>query len=245
MSYTLFMSDMHLDPSRPDISALFIDYLQQHGPQADAIYLLGDLFEVWLGDKTSLPDYADVIRCFANLAPTTPIYVLRGNRDFTLGKQFAAASGTQLLGDPHIIDLYGVSTLISHGDLLCTDDIDYQRYRTIANNPLVKWLALTLIPDSRKRDIAKNMREASKKAQAEKQSEIMDVNHDAVISWFRQYRVQQIIHGHTHRPKQHHYEVDGDNKQRWVLGDWYSQGSVLRVDSNNGAELLQLSLAQD
>jgi UDP-2,3-diacylglucosamine hydrolase len=223
---------------------LFINYVQQHGPQADALYLLGDLFEVWLGDQTSLPDYSDVIKCLATVAKTTPIFAIRGNRDFTLGKRFAKASGTQLLSDPYTIDLYGRKTLISHGDLLCTDDVDYQRYRKIANNPLIKWLALTLIPAGKKRDIAKNMRAASKKAQAEKQSDIMDVNHDAVIDWFREHDVQQIIHGHTHRPKQHHYEIDGVAKQRWVLGDWYSQGSVLRVDSETGAELLELNLAE-
>lgn len=245
MSYVLFMSDMHLDSSRPDITQLFIDYLAEHGAQADAIYLLGDLFEVWLGDKVSLPDYRNVISTLSSLVRGgTPIFAMRGNRDFLLSTQFSAASGITLLKDPAVIDLYGKPTLISHGDLLCTDDVQYQRFRKIVNNKVVQWLALHLIPDSRKRKISQDMREASKRAQAEKTADIMDVNTDAVMQWFRRYNVAQLIHGHTHRPGVHRYELGNKTVQRWVLGDWYTQGSVLKVCTGEDPELQTLSLAK-
>ena len=239
----LFASDMHLDPSRPEITQLFINYLNEHGPKADAVYLLGDLFEVWLGDKVSLGDYEDVIACFRTLSQTTPLFVLRGNRDFLLGEAFAKASAVTLLNDPQVIDLYGTSTLITHGDLLCTDDVNYQRYRKIATNRAVQWLALNLIPDRKKREIARNMREASRRAQAQKQGDIMDVNHDEVRHWFNRHKVSQMIHGHTHRPGQHQYDTNMGTAQRWVLGDWYTQGSVIKVTAKAGPELQQLALS--
>lgn len=233
------MSDMHLDPNRPDITQLFIDYLSTHGPEADAVYLLGDIFEVWLGDNVSLDDHQEVISCLKALSKTTPVYSMRGNRDFLLGKAFEAASGTQLLNDPQVVNLYDTPTLITHGDLLCTDDVNYQRYRKIATNKLVQWLALNLIPNSKKRKIAADMRAASKRAQSEKTGDIMDVNNDEVMRWFTQHNVARIIHGHTHRPGSHEY---ANNQQRWVLGDWYTQGSVLRLSATSGPELLTLNL---
>lgn len=242
MGYTLFMSDMHLCPSRPRINQLFISYLEQHGAQADAVYLLGDLFEVWLGDAVSLPDYPEVISCLKRLSQQTRLYVQRGNRDFMLAQGFADASGAELLSDPSCISLYGKKTLISHGDLLCTDDVNYQRYRRIVSNKAVQWLALHLIPDAKKRDIAKKMRATSKKAQSGKQSQIMDVNQDAVRQWFSDYGVAQMIHGHTHRPDSHEYEINGSAVQRWVLGDWYEQGSVLTASNDGQLQLESLAL---
>lgn len=244
MSYALFMSDMHLDNSRPHITQLFIDYLAQHGPDADAVYLLGDLFEVWLGDKVSIPDYPAVIKALQTLvADGTAVFVMRGNRDFMLRQPFADATGATLLADPSVIDLYGTATLISHGDLLCTDDVPYQRFRKIVNNKMVQWLALHLIPDSRKRKIAADMRAASKRAQSDKPATVMDVNTNAVTQWFEQYGVRQMIHGHTHRPARHDYKLNGTTATRWVLGDWYTQGSVLKVSADSLPDLQTLQLS--
>ena len=243
MSYVLFMSDMHLDSARPHITQLFIDYLAEHGTDADAVYLLGDLFEVWLGDKVSLPDYADVIDALQKLVKQgTPVFVMRGNRDFMLRQPFADATGATLMPDPSVIDLYGTPTLISHGDLLCTDDVPYQRFRKITNNRLLQWLALHAIPDSRKRKIAADMRAASQRAQSVKTADVMDVNADAVTQWFEHYNVTQMIHGHTHRPARHDYELNASTATRWVLGDWYTQGSVLKVSADNGPALQTLQL---
>lgn len=242
--YVLFISDMHLDSSRPAITQLFLDYLEAHAPQADALYLLGDVFEVWLGDKLSLVDHEKVITALKTLSDQgLPIYVMRGNRDFMFGKRFAAASGATLLDDPTTIDLYGTATLLSHGDLLCTDDINYQKYRRIATNPIVKWLALHCIPDVYKQRIANKMRAASKRAQQQKQNDIMDVSDAAVRDWFMQHDVSQMIHGHTHRPRHHRYEINHRQAIRWVLGDWYTQGSVLKVTADGHFDLQQLAIS--
>jgi len=242
--YVLFISDMHLDSSRPAITRLFIDYLKAHAPQADALYLLGDVFEVWLGDKLSLREHHAVIAELRALSDGgLPIYVMRGNRDFLYGKRFESATGAVLLDDPTVIDLFGTPTLLSHGDILCTDDINYQKYRRIISNKAVQWLAVYGIPDSYKQRIANKMRAASKRAQSQKQSDIMDVNEAAVRSWFEQYQVPQMIHGHTHRPGKHEYTVNGQTSLRWVLGDWYHQGSVLKVSADGEFDLQQLALS--
>lgn len=243
-AYVLFISDMHLDISRPAISQLFLDYIKAHAPKADALYLLGDIFEVWLGDKVSLEDYPEVISTLKALSDQgLDIYVMRGNRDFLFGSRFQQATGAQLLDDPTIIDLYGKETLLTHGDLLCTDDINYQKYRRIATNKVVQWLALHCIPDGYKRRIASNMREASKRAQSKKQSEVMDVNDAEVRDWFARHNVSQMIHGHTHRPAKHSYSFDDKEATRWVLGDWYTQGSALRVNADGDYDLQQLALS--
>lgn len=242
--YVLFISDMHLDTSRPAISQLFLDYIKAHAPQADALYLLGDIFEVWLGDKVSLEDYPEVISTLKELSDQgLAIYVMRGNRDFLFGDRFQKATGAKLLNDPALIDLYGTQTLLTHGDLLCTDDINYQKYRRIATNKAVQWLALHCIPDRYKRRIASNMREASRRAQSKKQSQIMDVNDGEVRDWFKRYNVKQMIHGHTHRPASHQYTLGSATAERWVLGDWYTQGSVLRVSADGKFDLQQLALS--
>lgn len=242
MRYALFLSDMHLDANRADITQLLLSYLNKHGKQAEAIYLLGDIFEVWLGDKVSMPDYADVIDCLKQLSQHTDIFAMRGNRDFLLGKQFANASGVTLLNDPSVIDLFGQATLISHGDQLCTDDVSYQRFRKVVSNRAVQWLALTLIPNKKKRAIARKLRDASKQAQQQKQSAIMDANTDAVSQWFKHFNVGQMIHGHTHRPQAHTHQVNGQNCTRWVLGDWYEQGSVLIAYEDGSFKLTALPL---
>ena len=238
------MSDMHLDPTRPEISTLFVQTLEQHAGKADAVYLLGDLFEVWLGDTVSLPDYPDIVGAMRQLVNAgTALFVMRGNRDFMLSQGFAEATGATLLADTVVVDLYGTKTLISHGDQLCTDDVSYQRFRKVVTRPWVQWLALHCIPDSKKRRIAADIRAASKKAQTQKQADIMDVNNQAVTAWFERYGVSEMIHGHTHRPKQHQHTVNGQTATRWVLGDWYSQGSLLTVHKNGEKTLQALPLA--
>ena len=203
MSETLFISDLHLDSSRPEITRLFLDFLDQQCPQADALYILGDLFEVWLGDDDNSPSNLEVVS--------------------------AIDTHCKLLGDHEVIDLYGTPTLIMHGDTLCTDDVDYQKFRQQVRNPAWQQQLLAM-PLAQRAAIAKSMREQNESAKADKTHDIMDVNQDTVESEMLKYSVTHLIHGHTHRPDTHEFTANGQNMQRIVLGDWYEQGSVLRCD---------------
>jgi UDP-2,3-diacylglucosamine hydrolase len=227
---TLFISDLHLSGERPDIIKLFLDFLQQEAAGSEALYILGDLFEAWIGDDYVEPALAPVIDAFAALTSTgVPLFVMAGNRDFLMGNEFEQQTGCRLLPDPSIIDLYGTPTLLMHGDTLCTDDVDYQQLRQRFRDP--EWQQQFLAtPVEQRLTFAQQARNESREATRLKSEVIMDVNADAVASAFTEHGVSHLIHGHTHRPNTHHLTVDSRQCTRIVLGDWYQQGSVLRCD---------------
>ena len=224
---TLFISDLHLDEARPQIVDLFARFLADEARQADALYILGDLFESWIGDDDNAPLATRVANALRALRDRgVPIYFLHGNRDFLLGTDYAARAGIELLADPAIVELDGERTLLMHGDTLCTDDIEYQKFRNLVRNPA--WQAQFLAkPLAERRAFAAQAREESRKQTAMKAAEIMDVNQAAVESTMHEYGVHRLIHGHTHRPAAHRFELDGRAAERIVLGDWYEQSSVL------------------
>lgn len=232
---TLFISDLHLDASRPAINELFLDFLRTAATQAQALYILGDLFEAWIGDDDPASEHRAVIAALHALnAQGTALYFMHGNRDFLIGADFAAHSGCTLLTDPTLIDLYGTPTLLMHGDTLCTDDTDYQKFRSLVRDP--HWQRDFLAkPLEVRRQMALAARTESAAHIAGTAYEIMDANHDAVMAALRKHQVTQLIHGHTHRPAFHDYELDGAPARRIVLGDWYEQGSVLRCDASGCA----------
>jgi len=227
MPCTLFIADLHLDPDRPEITALFLDFLARRGRQAEALYILGDLFEAWVGDDDDSELNRAVCRELSVCAESgTAVYVMHGNRDFLLGERFARQANCTLLDDPARIELYGTPTLLMHGDLLCTDDTEYQTFRTLARS--AAWqeelLSKTL---AERRAIADEMRRVSREKTGGKPEAIMDVNPDAVAGHMAKHGTTLLIHGHTHRPAVHNLVIDGRPAQRIVLGDWYEQGSVL------------------
>ena len=224
---TLFISDLHLSAERPGITHLFLEFLRNQAAEADALYILGDLFEVWIGDDASVPEHRTVIEGLRHLADSgTPVYVMHGNRDFLMAKGFEEASGCRIIPHPIIIDLHGVPTLLMHGDTLCTDDIEYQRFRAQVRDPARQQQFLSLPPEQRAA-IAMDYRTQSREKSSQKPQEIMDVNPQAVENTMREHRVNRLIHGHTHRPATHEVTIDGKTARRIVLGDWYHQGSVL------------------
>lgn len=239
---TLFISDLHLDASRPDITDQFLDFLAREAAQAQALYILGDLFEAWIGDDDPDPDKQRSIAALKILTSRgVPCYVMHGNRDFLLGKRFCRDTGARLLDDGTIVELYGKRVLLMHGDTLCTDDPAYQRLRRIVRNPLVKLVLRNLSLRQRQR-LAEKMRAGSKahiQAMDKSAPDIMDVNDLAVADTFRRFDVQYLVHGHTHRPAVHRLQIDGHEATRIVLGDWYDQGSVLRWNAD-GFELAGL-----
>lgn len=232
---TLFISDLHLNAEQPATIQLFLDFLTTRAAQADALYILGDLFEAWLGDDLPLPGYAPVLEAMKHLSDSgTPIYVMHGNRDFLLGEGFERMSGATLITDPVVIDLYGAHTLLMHGDLLCTDDLPYQAMRRQLRDP--QWIAAFLAkPPQERIDFARQLRERSKKETGEKNETLMDANTDTVIRAMREQQVRKLIHGHTHRPAVHHFELDGRPATRYVLQDWYNRGGVLECDEKGCA----------
>ena len=224
---TLFISDLHLDDARPQITDLFIRFLANEARGADALYILGDLFESWIGDDddASLANrVAEGLRALRDSG--VPIHFMHGNRDFLLGLDYAKRAGMTLLTDPTLVDLHGEHTLLMHGDTLCTDDTEYQKFRTLVRNPV--WQSQFLAkPLPERRAFAAQARGESRKHTAMKAAEIMDVNQTAVESALRIHGVRRLIHGHTHRPATHRFELDGEAAERIVLGDWYEQSSVL------------------
>ena len=227
MSQTLFVSDIHLDNTRPQIIVAFCKFLNSiHN--TDALYILGDLFEYWIGDDFTNENLTPVLDSLHKVSNSgTSVYFMHGNRDFLIGPQFAENTKCKLLPEEIVIDLYGTPALIMHGDTLCTDDIAYQRYRAIARNKLIQ-RSLLLLSIKQRNKIAEKIRRTSKAAIKGKKIEIMDVNQTAVESAMHRHNVQTLIHGHTHRPAIHEFLDDGVACKRIVLGDWYDQGSLLR-----------------
>ena len=229
---TLFISDLHLSQERPGITRLFINFLETIATQATSLYILGDLFEVWLGDDMILPDYHQPIAALNKLSQCdTNIYIMYGNRDFLMKETFENMSGATIIHEPHIIDLYGTPTLLLHGDTLCTDDIEYQKFRAMVRNPQWQTEMLAKSPAERLA-MAKKFREISKTETAHKANEIMDVNQAAVETTMLEHGVLQLIHGHTHRPAEHDFILRNQPARRIVLGDWYQSGNYLSFDEN-------------
>ena len=234
---TLFISDLHLSAERPHIIEQFVALTQGEARAAEALYILGDLFEAWLGDDAVLPDMAVVIEALKALTESgVPVYVMAGNRDFLMGQGFEAMTGAQLIDDPTVIDLYGTPTLLMHGDTLCTDDVTYQQVRAQVRDPA--WIATALAMSIEERiKTAQKMRAQSQAHTQNTAEEIMDVNADTVTEALRKYGVTRLIHGHTHRPAVHSLQIDGQTATRIVLGDWYQQASLLRCD-RSGCKLI-------
>ncbi|MBR9729284.1 UDP-2,3-diacylglucosamine diphosphatase [Shewanella intestini] len=225
---TVFIGDLHLSEDRPDITLAFKTFLADKLTGVEALYIIGDLFEVWVGDDIA-PDFAvDIAQSIAAIAKQIPVYFIHGNRDFLIGEHFCQLSGMTMLAEVHTINLYGVPSVILHGDSLCTLDKSYQRFRTFRNIGLVKWLYCHL-PQKKRLNIATNIRQKSKQGNQNKSYQVMDVEPNAVINLLNQTATTQMIHGHTHRPDIHHLN---DNKTRIVVGDWYEQGSALYIDEN-------------
>ena len=238
---TLFISDLHLSLERPDITDAFLQFMQQEAPHADALYVLGDLFEFSIGDDEPSTLYEQVATAFRTCTELgVPVYFIHGNRDFMVGRQFAKQGAVQLLAEHTVIDLYGERTLIMHGDTLCIDDASYQRYRRVTRWRWLQWLFLRL-PLSFRMKIADGIRSSSADSKEHKVMQVMDVNQQEVERQMRHYQVRTLIHGHTHRPALHDFVLDDTSARRWVLGDWYTQGSVLVV-SPHGVSLEERSL---
>ncbi|HZQ60355.1 MAG TPA: UDP-2,3-diacylglucosamine diphosphatase [Casimicrobiaceae bacterium] len=225
---TLFISDLHLDDARPHIVDEFCRFLAGEARGAEALYILGDLFESWIGDDDDAPLAARIAAALRSLSDSgVPIHFMHGNRDFLLGEAYARRAGMRLLNDPSIVEIAGERTLLMHGDTLCTDDVDYQKFRMLVRNP--EWQRQFLgKPLAERRAFAAQARGESRRQTAAKQAEIMDVNPEAVARALREHGVRRLIHGHTHRPAVHRFDIDGQGVERIVLGDWYDQGSVLR-----------------
>jgi UDP-2,3-diacylglucosamine hydrolase len=233
---TLFISDLHLEADRPEIGEQFLDFLDDEAADAEALYILGDFFEYWVGDDDPDEYYASIKRSLRAFTDSgVPVYFMHGNRDFMIGERFAAETGVTILPDPYPLELYGKSLLLSHGDAMCTDDVEYQQIRTMTRNP--EWQSMMLDKPLEERiAIAKHVRAQSQERNKTLSESIVDVNADAVRQTISEYGVEILLHGHTHRPGIHGVEVDDRFAKRVVLGDWYDQGSVLRWDED-GLEL--------
>ena len=227
----LFISDLHLSEGRPDANERFFAFMEDEARTADALYVLGDLFEYWIGDDDLDDPFNAVIAGFFRRlsAGGTKLYFMHGNRDFLVGERFAAATRCTLLPDPTLAELDGAKTLLMHGDTLCTDDLDYQNWRRTARSREWQGEFLARSPDER-RAAVHGLREKSKEVIRAKPAGIMDVNEAAVCEAFRRHGVTRLIHGHTHRPGRHRHDVDGRQCERWVLPDWYGRGGYIGVE---------------
>ncbi|XXF10871.1 UDP-2,3-diacylglucosamine diphosphatase [Pseudomonas sp. D2-3] len=228
----LLISDLHLEQERPDISRAFLHFLDTRARQAEALYILGDFFEVWIGDDAMTSFQHGIAAALRRLSDSgTRIYLMHGNRDFLLGKAFCREAGCTLLGDPQTVELAGEKVLLMHGDSLCTLDIGYQKMRRLLRNPLSLFI-LRNLPLNTRHKLARRLRSESRSQTRMKASDIVDVTPDEVQRVMARYGVKTLIHGHTHRPAVHELLVDGQSVRRIVLGDWDKQGWALQVDEN-------------
>lgn len=233
MPRQLIISDLHLCEANAEATALFLKFLKQEAAHSEALYILGDLFEFWIGDDDLTPYHRQIINALANLKNDgTQLYIMHGNRDFLLGKRFCAMTHATLLPDASIITPYDQSLLLTHGDALCTDDVRYQRYRRWVDQRWLQWAFLKL-PLTWRRRIAIKLRHSNPHAYRDdrpiNQPDIADVNRLSVLNAFQQHQVRHIIHGHTHRYAIHYYP---EKKQRIVLGDWHAYGSFVEITPN-------------
>ncbi|GAB3032064.1 UDP-2,3-diacylglucosamine diphosphatase [Bowmanella dokdonensis] len=235
MRHTLFIADLHLGEDWPEITSAFLRFMAEEAPLAEALYVLGDLFEAWIGDDDNQPFNQTIKQAFTNLTRSgVPVYFIHGNRDFLLGERFAQQTGMQLLPEQQVIDLYGEKILIMHGDSLCTRDEQYMAFRRKARGWWWPRLMLAL-PLWYRRRVAKKARQRSLHINRNKPDYIMDVTPAEAERVMREAGVSTLIHGHTHRPAVHQFELDGHPARRIVLGDWYSQKSLLVVSEGGMA----------
>lgn len=228
----LLISDLHLEEQRPDISRAFLQFLGHRARGAEALYILGDFFEVWVGDDDMSPYQQSIAAALRQLSDSgTAIYLMHGNRDFMLGQAFCQQAGCTLLRDPCLVNLYGERVLLMHGDSLCTSDIGYMRMRKLLRNPLSLWI-LHHLSLTKRRQLARKLRNESQLHTRQKSTTITDVTLAEIPRIMAKYGVRTLIHGHTHRPQVHTLEVSGQTAQRIVLGDWDRQGWALQVDEN-------------
>lgn len=239
-AHALFVADVHLCETRPATSERFFAFLRDTVPHASALYILGDLFEAWVGDDDlESPLHRTVAQLLAEVnARGVQTYFMHGNRDFMLAKHYAQLCGMQLLPDPSVIDLFGTPTLLTHGDALCTGDLDYQRYRRVIRHPWVLRL-LRALPLSLRRTMATRARSGSEQAKSHKTLDIMDVAPQAVSALFDHSGVRRMIHGHTHRPAFHQHTMNEIKYERWVLPDWYGDRWGYIVCDANNCQLIQ------
>jgi len=225
-------SDLHLDPSTPEIAGRFRRFLAGPVRGAEALFLLGDLFEAWIGDDDPEPAHREVIAAIAAAAAAgTRVFVMRGNRDFMIGERFCAESGATLLDDPSVVTIAGERVLLTHGDGLCTDDRAYQRLRALVNDPGLR-VAFARLPIEARRRLAAEARAGSREHLAQASAYITDVNAAAVARVFAEAGVGVMIHGHTHRPGVHRHAASVGEHTRVVLGAWHDEAHVLRWDAN-------------
>ena len=242
MATALFVSDVHVAGERPATTARFLEFLRAEGARAGSLYILGDLFEYWIGDDDlgaldGDPLTRQIAAALRELSVAgVAVYFMHGNRDFLIGAAFCAASGARLIEDPTVAQVAGIPTLLAHGDTLCTDDHDYQAWRRVARSEDWQREFLAKPLDARRAAVGQ-MRERSKAVISAKPAEIMDVSLAAVNAACRAHGVRRLIHGHTHRPAHHDFELDGVTCERWVLPDWYGPGGYLLVDEG-GARLV-------
>ena len=240
MSYC-FISDLHLNQDRPDITKAFLNFLENTACQAEKLYILGDLFEAWIGDDDQNEFISEIQNALIRINKTTKVLFMHGNRDFLIGPDFASSAGMKILTDPVVEEMFGNPVLLMHGDLLCTEDIDYQKFRKVSRD--IKWQKEFLSkPLAERRIIAQNLRGASKEATGKKKEEIMDVSECEVIKIIQESSVSLLIHGHTHRPNSHSIALEKHTAKRIVLGDWDEYGWYVWMDSNS-CELNKFSIS--
>lgn len=232
MPHSLFISDLHLSANQPRSTEVFLHFMQHTAPKAEALYVLGDLFESWAGDDDlDDPFHQQVARALHTLAAGgTQLFIMHGNRDFLMAEKLAAACHATLLPDPTLVGLYGTPTLLTHGDTLCTGDAAYQSYRSQVHEPAWQQQFLSQ-PLAQRKAVIEQLRARSEDEKQRKSSDLMDVSAAAVAELLREYGYPRLIHGHTHRTRHHLHTVDGHGCDRWVLGDWHETGNALRCDA--------------
>ncbi|MBO6811199.1 MULTISPECIES: UDP-2,3-diacylglucosamine diphosphatase [Marinobacter] len=234
---TLFISDLHLEESRPDITEAFLGFLNGTASGVDQLYILGDFFEAWIGDDERTPLQEQIAAALRKLRDSgTDIFLMHGNRDFLIGEDFCKRAGATLLDDPTVIDLHGTPTLLMHGDSLCTADVEYQKFRANMRNP--QWQQMILQrPLEDRQQMARQLREISMAKNQGKEEFIMDVTPEEVIKDMEAHGVQHMIHGHTHRPAVHELIANGLPAKRIVLGDWDKNVWWLEAEPGKEPEL--------
>lgn len=227
----LFISDIHLSPERPELTLMITEFLYQQQGKISELYILGDIFNTWLGDDLVPSEFTPFVEALHQLSANgVRIYLMVGNRDFMLGKQFAASVGATLLTDPYLIKVAGKKCLLMHGDSLCIDDVSYQRYRKWVRNRLLQWCFLNL-PVAFRQKISDKIKQKSRQQKQHKSAMIMDANQAEISQVMTQYGVNLLIHGHTHRPAIHQLQLSGNQAaQRVVLGDWQDENSYAVAD---------------
>ena len=227
-----FISDLHLQDDRPEITEAFISFIEGTASKAERLYVLGDFFEAWIGDDDESDLTSLVKKTLVKLSKSTEIYAMHGNRDFLIGSRFAEEANLVLIDDPKKEEMFNQSVLLMHGDLLCTDDVDYQSFRETTRDPSWRKEFLSK-PISERKKIAKELRTISKEATGRKKEDIMDVSQNEVFRIMEEFSVNLLIHGHTHRPSTHRISVNGIPAKRIVLGDWDNHGWFIWMDANS------------